>query len=227
MSKVSSAKTRGRLTKKELKQDKLVQYAYQIEAFYRQHQQWVIGAAIVVVAIVVGITLFRRINESSRLERSYQLTMAKMSYGSGRMDEAREGFQKVVNTSGGASAAEAKYFLGRVAFEQGDYPQAETQFSEYLKDFAGNEALDVAAISGLAATLEIQSKPDEAIEQYLKIVQKYPENAFSPQALMEASRLYLKTNQKDKAIDVLKNIQDKYAKSSVASQAKQKLASFE
>ncbi|MDD5089180.1 MAG: tetratricopeptide repeat protein [bacterium] len=215
MSKVASAKTRGRLTKKELKQDKLVEYAYKVEHFYLANQKLVIGLAIAVVVVIAGIIGARKMIESSRLEQSYELMMAKMSYGAGRLDEAHEAFQKVLSTTGGGTAAEAKYFLGRVAFEQGDVSQAETQFKEYLDKFSGNAELDCAVHSGLAACLETQNKFEEAAQTYEKIWELFPENPFAPQALLEASRLYMKINQNDKALELAQLVADKFPDSSL------------
>ncbi|MBU0508441.1 tetratricopeptide repeat protein [bacterium] len=227
MSKVSSAKTRGRLTKKELKQDKLVEYAAKIEHFYRANQKLVIGIAVAIVVVVIGITVARKMATSSSLERSYKLTMAKMNYGSGQLDDARAAFEQVVKTTGGATAAEAQYFLGRVAFEQGNYPEAESQFQSYLNNHAGNKELDCAAMSGLAATMSILARDEEAASMYMKIADQYPNSPYAPQSLMEAERLYVKLNQLDKAKEALKKVGEKYPESSVGAIAKQKLSTMQ
>jgi TolA-binding protein len=222
MSKVTSAKTKGHLTKKELKQDKLVDFAYKAEAFYNKHQRLVMGIAGAIVVIIIAVVLLRHTIQSARLEESYDLTLAKMEYGSGKLDEAKPGFQKVV-TEGGTAGAEAKYFLGRIAFDQGNFTQAETEFKDYLKNFSGGEELDCAVMSGLAATDEALGKDSEAATLYEEVAAKYPDNAYAPQSLLEASRVNLKLNQKDKAIHNLEQIRDKYPESAAAGQAKRDL----
>jgi len=223
MSKVASAKTKGRLTKKELKQDKLVEYAYKVENFYLANQKLVIGIAIAVVVVIAGVIVARKMIESRGLEQSYELMMAKMSYGSGKLDEAQAAFETIVQTMGGNTAAEAKYFLGRVAFEKGDFPQAETHFKEYLSNFSGNAEIDCAAQSGLAAAVETQGRLEEAAQTYEKISEEFPANPYAPQALMEASRLYLKLNQYDKSRDLAQIVADKFPDSNLRLAARARL----
>jgi TolA-binding protein len=222
MSKVTSAKTRGRLTKKEMKQDKLVEFAYKAEAFYTANQKLVLGVVGAIVVVILAIILLRNSMQSARFEQSYDLTLAKMAYGTGKLDEAKPAFNKVV-AEGGSAGAEAKYFLARIAFEKGDYTQAEQEFKGFLKDFSGGEELECAAMSGLAATYEALKNDAEAAKLYEEVASKFSSNVFAPQALYEASRVHLKSNQQDKAVHDLETIRDKYSTATVAAQAKRDL----
>ena len=222
MSKVTSAKTKGRLTKKEMKQDKLVEFAYKAEAFYAQHKNLVLGVAGAILVVIVGVVLLRNTMQSARLEESYDLTIAKMQFGAGKMDDSKPGFQKVVG-EGGAAAGEAKYFLGRIAYEKGNYSQAADEFKAYLKDFSVDDQLDCAAMAGLAASTEGLGNDQEAAKLYEEAADKYSRNVYAPQALYQASRIYLRINQKDKAIHDLQMIRDKFPESSITAQAKRDL----
>jgi TolA-binding protein len=223
MAKAISSKAKGHLTKKELKQDKLVELTYKLEQFYLLHQKWVITAIVAVVVIVAGVILVRKTMESNRLQESYQLTMAKMNYGAGKMADAKSAFERIVSSQGGRAAGEAKYFLGRIAFDQGNYSDALTAFSSYLKDYNVDDEIDCAAMAGLAACYEAQNKPEDAAKTYQQIAEKFPQNTYAPQALWEASRVYLSMNQKDSAIKALQTIREKYSESAVAPQAKREL----
>jgi TolA-binding protein len=225
MSKVSSAKTRGRLTKKELKQDKLVEFTVMAEKFYAERKNLVLGLAAAIVVVIVGIIVLRNTFQSARLEKSYDLTLAKMQYGAGKLDEAKPGFEKVMR-EGGSAAAEAKYFLGRIAFEKGNFTQAAEEFKDFLKNYSSDEELDCAASSGLAATYEAQGNDAEAAKAFEDIGMKYPRNSYATQALYQASRLYIKLNEKDKAIHVLETIRDKYPESSIVAQVRRDLENF-
>jgi TolA-binding protein len=223
MAKAISSKTKGHLTKKELKQDKLVEFTYKAEQFYRDHQRTVLIAAAAVVIVILGVVLVRKSVQSTRMEESYQLTLAKMNYGANRLPEAKDAFQKIVSTESGKYAGEAKYFLARIAFEQGNYADAVTDFTSYLKDYSVDDQMDCAAMSGLAAAYEAQSKNEDAVKTYTQVAEKYPQNPYAPQALLEASRIYLSLNQPDNAAKVLQQIRDKYPDSALASQAKRQL----
>jgi TolA-binding protein len=227
MSKVSSAKTKGHLTKKELKQDKLVKLAYQAEHFYLQHQKWVIGAIVGVLVIVFGVIIVRKTMESSKLEAAYTLTMAKMNYGSNKLEDARTAFQRIVTTGSTATAGEAKYFLGRINFDQGKYSEAADDFKAYLKQYSIDDELDCAAMSGLAAAYEALNKPEDAAKTYLEVADKYPNVQYAPEAIWEASRIYMKLNQNDNALKALERIRAKYPESTTMGQAKKALETLE
>jgi hypothetical protein len=53
MPKTVSQKTKGKLSKKELKQDKLVEFAYKAERYYHEHQKLVFGIVGAIVVILV------------------------------------------------------------------------------------------------------------------------------------------------------------------------------
>ncbi len=223
MAKAIAAKTKGKLTKKELKQDKLVEFTFRAETFYHKNKTWVIGALSALAVIVLAVVFYNSSQKSSRLEQSYQLTMAKMNYGSGKLEEAKQGFQTVKTQFSGNVAGEAQYFLGRIDFEQGDYPAAENEFSTYLKDYSVDNALDAASLSGLAAAQEAQGKLDQALETYTKVADKYSSVAFAPQALQNVARLAQKLDQPDKAKQALQRIVDNYPESMSVQQARKDL----
>jgi TolA-binding protein len=227
MSKVTSAKTKGRLTKKELKQDRLVKLTIQLEQFYFEHQKIVLSVVVAVLVVIAAVILVRKSIQNSHLEAAYKMTMAKAAYGGGRMPQADSAFQALTTSEGGAVAAEAKYFLGRIAFEAGDYSKAIDEFNGYFKNFRGTPQLDVAAYDGLGASFESLGKYADAAAEFEKAAEKYPQSSATPQNLADAARLYLKLDQKEKALPLLRKIRDDYPDSPAAAQARQQLASLE
>jgi TolA-binding protein len=228
MAKATATKPKGHLTKKELKQDKLVQFAYKAEQFYLNNQKWVLGVAFGILAVVVVGVLIHRSVKSGRMQQSYQLTMAKMSYGMGQLDDAKNEFEQLVSAFGSSAAGgEARYFLGRIAFEQGNYSQAIDEFTRCRKEYSLDDKLECATLAGLAASYESIGKKEDAAKTYGEVADSYPQNAYSAQALMEASRIYLDLNQNDKAIEVLKRLREEYPESVWASQAKRQLDALE
>jgi TolA-binding protein len=223
MAKATASKTKGKLTKKELKQDKLVEFTFKAETFYHNNKNLVIGSAVALAVVILAVVVWNSSRKSSILEESYQLTMAKMNYGSGKLDEAKQGFQLITSQMGGKPAGEAKYFLGRIAFEQGDFSSAENEFSDYLKEYSVDNAMDASALAGLAATYEAQGRLDQAMDNYEKIAEKYPKLAFAPQALQDVARLAQKLNQPEQAKKALQRILDDYPESMSAQQARKDL----
>ncbi|MBI5059255.1 tetratricopeptide repeat protein [candidate division KSB1 bacterium] len=219
----TKAATKGRLTRHELKQDKLVDLTYKLEHYYTAHKNLVLGAAVAILVVVAGAVVVSRMMSSAKLEESYELTIAKTAYGTGNLAQAKEEFDKVVGKYTGAAAGEAKYFLGRIAFEQNDFSTAEANFQAYLKDYAVDKFVDASAMSGLAATKEALGQYEEAAKLYEQLAKSHADLPYAPQSLLDAERNYLKLNQKDKAIDLLQTLREKYPESSLAQQAKKEL----
>jgi TolA-binding protein len=223
MARTSSSKSRGKLTKKELKQDRLVELTYKLERFYFQHQKWVISVAVALVVIVVAALMVSRATKASRLENSYQLTMAKLQMDNNQLDPARDALNRLVSSAGPRIAGEAKFLTGRIAFEQGNFSEAADLFSAYLKDFSVDNEMDCAATMGLAASYQAMGKLEEAAKTYADAAKRYPKEDCAPQALWEASRVYRDLKQKDNAMSVLYELRDSYSNSVLSAQAGRQL----
>ena len=227
MAKAATASKGRKLSKKELREDKLVQTAYKIEQFYHQNQNRVLGVVVVVLVIIVGGFLLQRMTSQSSLEKSYDLTLAKMAYGQQQYDQARAGLQQVVDKYSGVTAAEAKYYIARIDFDQGQFAAAEQGFREYTQNFKGDEYVNCAAEAGLAASLEAQGKTGEAAEVYASVAQKYGKLPYATEALLAAGRIYLDLNQSDKAKEALDKIIRDYPASTAVPPAKKLLESVQ
>jgi TolA-binding protein len=219
MAQTTHQKTKGKLTKKELKQDRLVQLTYKVESFYLRYQKWVMSVAVGIIVVVVAALLVSRATKSSRLEDSYQLTMAKMQMDGEQLPQARDALTRLVSSAGSKVAGEAKFLIGRIAFQQGNYSEAADLFSAYLKDFSVDAEMDCAAMMGLGASYNATGKREEAAQTYADAAKAHPKESCAAQALWEASRIYLDLKQKDKAMAMLSTIRDSYRESAVAPQA--------
>ena len=223
MAHTTNPKTKGKLSKKEMKQDKLVRLTYEVEHFYFQHQKWVMSVAVGIIVVVVAALLINRATKANRLEYSYQLTMAKLQMDSDQLPQARDALNRLISSAGGKVAGEAKFLTGRIAFQQGNYSEAADVFSAYLKEFSVDDELDCAAMMGLAAAYHATGKLEEAAQAYADAAKAHPKESCAAQALWEASRVYLDLKQKDKAIAMLSAIRDSYRESAVAGQAAREL----
>ncbi len=212
MTKSAAAKSK-KLSRHDLKQDKLVDLAYKFEHYYLTHKNLVHGVIGGIVVAIAAFILISRSMESGKLEESFTMGQAKMAYGMGQFDQAKQQFQKVVSDYSGTPSGEAHYFLGRIAFEQGDFATAESEFQTYLDDFKSDDYLDAAAWAGLAATKDAKGQTEEAAKLYEKIANDFAHIPFAAQALLEGSRLYGKLNQVDKQKELLTRIKSKYPES--------------
>ena len=223
MAKAIRAKGAGKLTKKELREDTFVSAASKVEHFYHENQNRVLGIIVVVIILIAGGVFLQRMSTESRMIESYDLTVAKMAYGQGQYAAARPALENVINEYSGEVAAEAKYYLARIEFEQGNFTEAETVFREYQQSFSGDDYTNCAVIAGLAASLEAQQKYEEAAATYEEAAAKYTQLPYAPESLLQASRVYMHINQEDNAERVLNKLIEDYPESTSASKAKQDL----
>ena len=223
MAKAVAAKSGRKLTKKDLKEDKLVQYAYKAEHFFQENRNRVVGTIGVVIVLILGGLFLQRTMSESRYEESFDLTLAKMAYGQQKLPEAKAGFENVLGKYSGEVAAEAKLYLSRISFDQGNFAEAEAGFKDYLQNYDGDRFTDCAAEAGLAASQEALGNPAEAAASYEAIAKKYSSLPYAPDALSEAARIYLSLNQEDDARRVLQSLIDRYPESTLVSKARQDL----
>jgi outer membrane protein assembly factor BamD (BamD/ComL family) len=215
----TAAKAKKRLTRRELKEDKLIILAKKFEVFYEQNRKVLlaIGAGILVVAVVA--LLVRANRERAFQDASLELTIAKIMFDMGNLDQAEPQLQSIKDKYGGRIAGEAQYYLARAAFMRGDVEKAEAAFRDYVNNYHVDSYLDVSAIAGLAASVESQGKYAEAAEIYLSIPRKYPKHYFSPEAMYQAARCYLLAGQRDKAVEICQLLERQYPTSSVRTRA--------
>ena len=220
----TSGKSRKRLSRHEMKEDKLIAMAQQLELFYERNRKAVFGVATAILAVVVVFFLVRANQRKSFEEASVDLTMAKIVFDMGRVNDTEQQFQLLKTQHGGRIAGEAQYYLARIAFMHNDLNGAEVAFREYVDNYHVDKYLDVAAAAGLAATLESQGKYIEAAETYMAVQEKHRKHYYSAEALFEAARCYLSANQKDKAVQTYLILQRQYPTSALTVEASKAIA---
>lgn len=220
MSKVA-AERGGRLTKDDLKHDTLVETAVKVESYYDTHKHtvWMIGGGI--VALVIAVLAINTWMGSSAKDESFALMQAKTSYGQGQLADAQSKFQMVQVNHGGSAAAEAEYYLARIKFDQGDFSGAKASFEACLNDYSPDAETIQGALAGLASCLEATGQLDEAAAKQIEIADRYSSSPYAPEALSQAARIYLKTNQQDKTLTALDRIVRDYPDSQNFQRAKQ------
>jgi TolA-binding protein len=180
-----------------------------------------LGVGGILIVAVLAIVIGSRISESSRTTEAYDLSLAKMAYGSDNIAVARSQFENVAQKYSGSAAAEAHYYLGRIASESEQYDDADEHFNQALG--AGDENIVIGAMAGLATSMEARKQYAAAAEKYEEIARKYPDAGFAPEALSQAARLYFKANQTDDQKRALEMIVSDYDKSSAYPKAKRDL----
>ncbi len=140
-----------------------------------------------------------------------------------KYQQAIQTFQRITTDYAGTKTAKlARYYVAKSQFELGQFSQAYSSFdaaSQELKDSPLGEEAYLGKIFCLAAQNQLAPATTLA-ETFLK---DNPDSFIAPQVRLSLSDLYLKTQNKEKAIEQLKITAKNYPDSSWSKEASQRL----
>ncbi len=219
-----------KLSKKEIKEDKLVTTFYEARTFYDENQTAIFSVVGIVVALVLAVVLYTGKLEESNLSASVELTRVINTYNAGLYLQAIEGkagtleigLAKIVDEYGGSEQGElARIYLANSYFYTEQYDKA----MEAYDDYSGSDNLMVAsALAGKAGCYEHQKNYESAAKFYSKAanVSKYvPSN---PDYLLNAGINYLKIKNNSEAKTALDRVKKDYSTSLAAREVEKYLA---
>ncbi|MDZ7264156.1 MAG: tetratricopeptide repeat protein [candidate division KSB1 bacterium] len=218
-------KARKKITKRQIKEDKLVTYYFKTIDFFNRNSKYVTIGLTAIVVVLILVTLFRRAKQRAELEASAQLTKALAEIGQNNLSQATDILVSLAEKYSGTSSAESGvYLLAHTYYQKGDFEQAKVYFEKYINDYRKNPILSSAAYAGLGASLEQQKKYLEAAQAYEKGATKFASDSNAPQQLFNAARCYMLANRNDKAKLCLEKIIENYSNSSLKNDAEFYLA---
>jgi TolA-binding protein len=140
-----------------------------------------------------------------------------------RDQQALQTFQRITNDYKGTYASKiARFYMAKCQFSLRLYPQAYVSFDESsleLKD----APMSAEAYLGKVLCMEVQSQWPQAatlLEAYLK---ENPDSFLAPEIRLNLSDVYLKNQNKDKALEQLKLVASKYSDSNWGREAQRRL----
>ncbi len=213
-----------RLTKKEIKQDKLVTVYFQTQEFMRENGQTILFSAAGLILVASMAMWFVRWNANKEQEAAVELSKAKIEYFANDYNSAIPLLQLVVNSYGSTDAGkEAHFYLANAQYNLGNYLEAEQNYKAYL-DGGKDQILRASATAGMAACLEQQKNYRAAAQLYKEAGEKYSKIFLAPDALFNAARCYLLNEDKSSARDLLTKLITDYPTANIKSDAEILLA---
>jgi len=186
-------------------------------------RQIAIGVGAVVV-VVGGFYAYNQFITKPKEEKAAEIIYKAQQYfaadSSAKVldgDENAKGVLYVINNYGGTKVANlAKYYAGISYLKLGKFDKA----IEFLKDFSTDaKQVQMVAYGALGDAYAESGKKDEAIESYLKAGQTFEKDEnTSAEFLFRAALLNETLGNSDKAIELYKEIKEKYPKSEKGSQ---------
>jgi len=209
-----------RLSKREIKRDKLVTAWFKVNDWVTQHTREIL-MAVGGVALVVGlIVLFDWMKARDEQNAAEKFAQARAEYNKQNYPGAIPILEKLVSESGGTQSGElATIYLANAYLQTKDYINAEKYYKKYL-DNGDDPILSIGAAFGVAATYEERGDFARAARLYEEAADDHHDSYRAPQLLISAARSYRQANQTEAARRVLQKLIDQYSKSNLVEEAK-------
>ena len=205
-----------KLSKKEIKEDKLVTTFYEAKGFYEENQTKILAALGALAIIIVAIVLYINKVESNNEIASIELSRVIPGYNSGMYQEAIDGkpgtkvlgLRKIADEYGGSEQGElARIYLANSYYFTGQLDNALDEYDAY----SGSDDLMISsALAGKASVYEAKSDYESAAEFYSQAANISKYNRSNPEYLLIAGINYLKVKNFDKAKVSLEKIKKEY-----------------
>ncbi len=214
-------KAKKKLTRREIKEDKLVTFYFKAQDFYRLYQKWVhYGILAVVVLISLGIYIANSKQEAEE-KASVELARGKAAYQNEDYDVAIDILSALTSDfSGTRAAAMGTLYLAKAYLAKKDYEQAEAYFRKYLDDYGDDPILKTAAAMGIAVVYDERGDFEKAAELYEEAAQMDKDSFKSNELLLAAARCYKLAGKKDEAARVLEDLLERKPTGQVATEAR-------
>jgi len=180
---------RKRITKKELKEDRLVTLYAKGRDWAENNYKLVTILSAVVVLLIAGSLFISKKRAKSETGASVQLAKAIHAFDSNNYNGAIGVLSSIVDNNGATKSGHiAQLYLAQSLYRTNEYAGAEEHFKKAAKQLGHDIHLKTSALGGVAACLEQQGKYAEAAEKYKNIVVKNPDAPMAPYFLLRAAR---------------------------------------
>jgi tetratricopeptide (TPR) repeat protein len=211
---------RKSISKKEIKEDKLVETYYRAYGFFEEYKSKIAIYAGVLVLVIVAVYFYIQHRNANNEEAGLQLSRVMELYDAGSYLEAMEGragskvvgLKKIVAEYGSTENGEiAKIYLANAYSFLGKQEDA----LKYYQDYSGsNDLFKATAIAGEAGYYAFKNEFEKAADKYVEASKVSEENVLNPDYMLSAAKNYMKVEKNDKAKELLENIRDNYTTSS-------------
>lgn len=196
-----------------------------LDHFWKANQKAITYIGIAIIVIIGGWYGYKEfVVKPKEQQAQAAIFMAEQYY---RMDSSRlaldgdgtnKGLLYVIKNYGGTETAELAHFYAGVSYlHLGDYDNT----IKYLKDYSTDSKLIQArAWACLADAYSEKNEKSKAVELYKKAGRHFPDDAiYSPEYLFRAAQLLEIENKAGDAVDVYKELKEKFPQSDRAKQA--------
>lgn len=224
-------KAKKRITKREMKEDKLVTTYFQLMAKFEDNKRLISGVlfGLVIVAIAGWFYINNRMADDANASADLGKIVRYYDEGNferainGIPEENIRGLQSIVDTYSNTAAVQlTKLYLANAYYELKTYDKA----LQYYRDTdISDKTLMASVLAGAAACYEAMQEHDNAALQYERAASKNSDGVLAGDYLHSAALNFIVSGKKEKAIEILKRLKRDYPNSTYAKDA-DRLISF-
>jgi tetratricopeptide (TPR) repeat protein len=218
---------RKKLSKKEIKEDKLVTTYYKAYGYIQENLNRLAIYAGILVVVILAIVLFANNKKKNNDLAGTELARVMNIYDSGNYLEAIEGragtkligLKKIVDNYGSTDNGEiAKIYMANAYSYLGKLDDA----NKYYQDYSGsNNIFKATALAGQASYQAFKKNYDKAADLYKKAAFVSDEDVLNPEYLLQAGLNYISEGKYSEAKELFAKIKKDYATSTTVRQLDQ------
>jgi tetratricopeptide (TPR) repeat protein len=213
-----------KLSRKEIKEDKLVEFYYKAQSFFEENQTKVFTYLGALAAVVIAVILFMNYRTGQNEEAAGHLSKVMDMYDvgdflgaiEGKKDVKVLGLKEIVAEYGSTENGEtAKIYLANSYANLGKSDEA----LKYYEDYSGEiDIYTAAAFAGQASYYAAKNEYEKAADLYMKASKVSKTDAMNSDYIFQAAVNYFDAGDKDQAKNLLQTVKDEYKTSAVYSQ---------
>jgi len=215
---------RKKISRKQIKEDRLVTTYYKAIEFYQKYQAKIFIGIGAVALVVVAIILISNKKANDNQIASALIAKIMPAYDAGSFKEAIEGikpsntmgFKAIVDKYGSCEQGEsAKIFLANAYAVTGDNETALKMYDDYS---GSNPIFKASSLAGKAGCLESKKDYEKAAVLYRDAAKVTKDNPSNSDYLLRAGIDLIKLGKKEEAKSVFDTIKSDYKESSAATE---------
>ena len=214
-----------RITKKQMKEDRLVSSVFKTSEYIQKNPKPFIIGGTGAAAVIIAVLLTFWNSDKTNREATAHLVRAQLSYDQGLTNDAITEFQLVVDDYSGTSmAATACFKLAGIFFDNRNYEEAERYYKIMIDKYTDDKMKLASSAAGAAACQEQLGNRAEAGRYYKMAADFNSDVLWAPGYLLNAGRNYAAAGDLESAKSAYEAIIDNYKNSREVNTAKRSLA---
>ena len=160
-------KPKKNITQKEIQRDPFLETVDQAQAHFEDNKSFYAKIITGALVALLGFFILNKKNSEHNINASVSLGQALVALEQSDLSNAKFQLETVIDDySGTPSSINANYFLGKIYFDEGDYPKSKKLISTFYKKSSNDMMLTASA--QLLAEIEVQNSNNPGAIEILK-----------------------------------------------------------